>query len=120
MSLISKKIWQGFRRGLFHRCPNCNARSIYQSYLKVKDKCDECGLSLHEYPSDDTPPYISISLVSTIIVPLVFIHAIYWDMPNLVLFLIWIPITICFVLVSLPPIKGSVIGILWALNIKRR
>jgi len=119
MKPITKNAFQGFMRGLFHGCPDCGARSIYQSYLKVKDKCDHCGLALKEYPADDTPPYIVISLIGTIVVPLVFLTDYIFDMSEFNLLAIWIPISILFILLTLPPIKGSVIGVLWALGITR-
>jgi uncharacterized protein (DUF983 family) len=37
----------------------------------------------------------------------------------LMLLIIWLPLSILFILLSLPPVKGSVIGVLWALNITR-
>lgn len=116
---MKKQIIQGLARGTLHRCPNCGKGSIYQSYLKVKDHCSQCGLSLKDYPADDTPPYIVISLVGTVVVPLVFLTDYIWDMSELMLMLIWLPLSMLFILLTLPPIKGSVIGVLWALNIKR-
>lgn len=119
MKPVTKNALQGLARGMFHCCPNCGKRSIYKSYLKVKDKCDQCGLALKDYPADDTPPYIVISLVGTIVVPLVFITDHIFDMSELLLLSIWLPLSILFILATLPPIKGSVIGVLWALGITK-
>jgi len=106
-------------RGLFHRCPKCGTRSIYQSYLKVKDTCDSCGLKLKDYPADDFPPYIVMSLVGTVIVPLVFICDYFYGMSQFMLMAIWLPVSVVFILLALPPVKGAVIGVLWALNITK-
>jgi uncharacterized protein (DUF983 family) len=119
MKPITKTALKGLMRGVFHRCPNCGTRSIYQSYLKVKDQCESCGLALKDYPADDTPPYMVISLVATIIVPLVFLTDSLFNMSELMLMGIWLPISVLFILLCLPPAKGSVIGVLWALGITR-
>ena len=119
MSPMRKKLLLGFKRGLLLRCPNCNAFSIFKSYLKVKDQCDSCGLALKDYPCDDTPPYISTFLAGVVVVPLALWHALYWNASDLTLIAIWIPIVLLFIIFSLPSIKGSVVGVLWALDIKR-
>lgn len=119
MKPATKKILQAFMRGLFSQCPSCGQESIYSSYLKVKDECTSCGLALKDYPADDAPPYIVTSLVGTIVVPLVFLTDYLWDLSELMLMVIWLPISILFILTILPPTKGSVVGVLWALNLKR-
>lgn len=119
MLKFNSKEWQAAWNGLFHRCPQCEKPSIYQSYLKVHAHCTHCGLELDVYPSDDMPPYISMSLVSTLIVPIALILGYKYDISDFLQFLIWVPITIALILLSLPPIKGATIGVLWALDIKR-
>jgi uncharacterized protein (DUF983 family) len=119
MKPVTKSALKGMMRGTFHRCPNCGTRSIYKSYLKVKDQCEGCGLALKDYPADDTPPYIVISLVGTIVVPLIFLTDYLYDMSEIVLLAIWLPLSVLFILLMLPPVKGSVIGVLWALGITK-
>ena len=32
-----------FKRGFSCRCPNCGKGHLYQSYLKLVDRCEVCG-----------------------------------------------------------------------------
>ena len=75
-------------------------------------------MALGHYPADDAPPYIAISLVSFLIVPMAFYTGYSWNLPNYLQLLIWIPVTLVLVLLTLPSIKGAVIGVLWLLGIQ--
>lgn len=114
-----REIKRAIIRGTLHCCPSCGQRSIYKGYLKIKDTCENCGLRLNDYSADDFPPYIVMSLVGTIIVPLAFLTDYLYDMSELMLMAIWLPISILFILATLPPAKGAVLGALWALDIKK-
>lgn len=120
MEPSKRKASLGFFRGLVLRCPNCGTGRLYKSYLKVHTSCTFCNFPLKDFPADDAPPYIVTSLVGTIIVPLVFLSDYLWDLSEVMLLSLWLPISIFFILGTLPPIKGSFIGILWALDLSRK
>lgn len=119
MESEKRDVTQAIMRGLFHKCPNCGHPSIYKSYLKVKDCCETCDLALNDYSADDFPPYVVMSLVGTIIVPLVFLTDYLYDISEFTLMAIWLPLSILFILAALPPAKGAILGALWALDIKK-
>lgn len=120
MESSKRNTTQGMLRGMFLKCPNCGQGHLFKAYLKVHDNCQVCDFPLKNFPADDAPPYIVISLVGTIIVPLAFLSDYLWDMSELLLLSIWLPVSIFFILGILPPVKGSFIGILWALNLSRK
>src|ERR1700734_1078665 len=51
------------KRGCLGRCPVCNRAPIFDGYLKVHDKCFNCGAPLGDMPADDAPPYIAMLVV---------------------------------------------------------
>lgn len=89
---------------------------MFRSYLKVCDRCSECGEELHHHRADDAPPYFTILIVGHVLIggvlaleqayaPASWIHA-----------AIWLPLGVVMSLVLLPIAKGALIGLQWALR----
>ncbi len=95
-------------------CPSCGEGRIYKAYLKVTDTCPACSEDLHHHRADDLPPYITITLVGHIIVPLLLIVEKTWHPDLRIHALIWLPLTLGLTLWFLPRVKGAVIGLQWA------
>jgi uncharacterized protein (DUF983 family) len=80
--------------------------------------CGQCGLEFAPYRADDAPAYFTIFVVGHIVVPSMLIleqtlHPATW-----VHLALWVPITVGLSLALLPRIKGAVIGVQWALNVR--
>lgn len=104
----------GIKRGLAHRCPNCGEGALYASYLKVAPNCAACGHELGQYRADDGPAYFTILLVGHLVVAPLFFFPFMWELsPWLIVPASLIGLT-ALVLLTLPRIKGGVIGLLWA------
>ncbi|MBU2532264.1 MAG: DUF983 domain-containing protein, partial [Alphaproteobacteria bacterium] len=99
-----------------HKCPRCGEGALYDRYLKVADNCPKCGEALHHHRADDAPPYFTIFIVGHLIVggvlaleqafkPSAWLHAI-----------IWLPLVLILSLLLLPRIKGTLVGLQWALR----
>ncbi|WP_132033576.1 DUF983 domain-containing protein [Aquabacter spiritensis] len=103
-------------RGAMCRCPKCGAGSMFRGYLKVADDCPVCGEALYHHRADDAPPYMVIVAVGHIVVPiLVLVEEIF--RPAIWLHLaIFMPLTLLLSLAFLPPIKGALVGLQWALR----
>ena len=109
-----RPVGEAMRRGWRQRCPQCGRGHIYSRYLKVNDRCPECGLQLSLHRADDAPPYFTILIVGHIIVPLMLVleqeaHPAEW-----VHMVLWLPLTLILSLTLLPRIKGALIGLQWA------
>ncbi|MET3354109.1 DUF983 domain-containing protein [Xanthobacter autotrophicus] len=100
-------------RGL---CPACGAGRLFSSYLKVSPYCPDCGEELYHHRADDAPPYATILLVGHIVVPLmVLVEEIY--RPEVWVHLVlWLPLTLALCLCLLPPLKGMLVNLQWALR----
>jgi uncharacterized protein (DUF983 family) len=107
--------WQlGLRRGVGGHCPNCGAGAAFAGYLRVNQTCASCGHELGRYRADDAPPYFTILIVGHIIVPLMLMLEKSVAPELWVHMALWLPATIVLSLVLLRPIKGAVLGVMWA------
>jgi uncharacterized protein (DUF983 family) len=109
-----RPLGEAMRRGWRQRCPQCGRGHIFRRYLKVNDRCPECGLELSAHRADDAPPYFTILIVGHIVVPLMLVleqeaHPAEW-----VHMVLWLPLTLVMSLTLLPRIKGALIGLQWA------
>ena len=98
------------------KCPACGTGAMFSSYLKVADHCPSCGEALHHQRADDAPPYFTMFIVCHIVVAGVLFAEKLWQPEFLTHIAIWFPITIGMSLVLLPIIKGSLVGLQWALR----
>ncbi len=88
---------------------------MFAGYLKVADHCPTCGEALHYQRADDAPPYFTIFTVGHIIVPLVLAVEVAMQPPLWVHAALWLPLTLILSLALLPPIKGALVALQWAL-----
>jgi uncharacterized protein (DUF983 family) len=110
-----RSIWSSLLRGAQLRCPACGTGAMFSRYLKVSDHCPNCGEALHHHRADDAPPYFTIVIVGHIIVSLVLSVEMALRPQLWVHAALWLPLTVILSLVALPPIKGSLVGLQWAL-----
>ena len=99
------------RRGFNKKCPLCGISPIFVKYIKTFNKCENCGIKLSEYKSDDGPAYITIFLVGHILIPLILLVEKYYSPTLLLQMVFWPLLTILSSLWLLPRVKGAFIGI---------
>ena len=118
-TVAATPILPAMRRGLFGHCPACGQGALFYRYLKVSPDCPRCGHDLDQYPSDDGPAYFTILLVGHVVVAPLLIFPFIWKAPvALVVPGVLIPLFVLTLLV-LPRVKGAVIGLLYALRVRR-
>lgn len=103
-------------RGARCLCPACGGRGLYSAYIKVSPYCTSCGEALYHHRADDAPPYAVIFVVGHIVVPLmVLVEELL--RPDLWVHLsLWLPLTLVLSLALLPPLKGMLVNLQWALR----
>jgi uncharacterized protein (DUF983 family) len=102
-------------RGASSRCPACGQGRLFHSYLKVADHCPSCGEALHHHRADDAPAYFAIAIVGHVVVGLLLAVEMAYRPPLWLHAAIWLPLTVILALIVLPPIKGALVGLQWAL-----
>ena len=109
-------IGRSMLRGALCRCPACGRGRMFRAYLKVADACGVCGEELRHQRADDAPPYVVIFIVGHIIVGLILSVEVAYQPPVWLHMALWLPLTVILSLVLLPPVKGALIGLQWALR----
>ncbi|MFY7779224.1 MAG: DUF983 domain-containing protein [Elstera sp.] len=105
-------------KGAKRCCPNCGERRLFSSFLKIAPTCTHCGVTFSDYRADDGPAYFTIFLVGHIIIPAMLVMEQAYAPPNWVHMALWLPLTALLSLAFLPVIKGAVVGLQWALDVK--
>lgn len=106
-------MWRGARG----KCPECGEGSLFAKYLKVRETCPSCGLHLGGHQADDAPPYFTIFIVGHIIVPVALLVERAYAPPLYVHALLFCILATLVSLISLPMVKGAVVGLQWALRL---
>jgi uncharacterized protein (DUF983 family) len=111
-----RDVVQAMKRGLFCRCPNCGDGKLFRAFLKSVDNCAVCGEDYTHHRADDLPAYLTILIVGHIVVGGFMFTDMAWPMSDWVHLAIWSPLTLVLALALIQPIKGSVIGLQWAVR----
>jgi uncharacterized protein (DUF983 family) len=100
--------------GMRCRCPKCGEGKLFRAYLKVADRCDNCGEEFFHHKADDLPPYIAIVVVGHIIVGLMLHLEMEYSIAPIWYVATLVPAALILPLAMLPSIKGAVVGLQWA------
>jgi uncharacterized protein (DUF983 family) len=103
-------------RGAQGRCPHCGEGRLFRAYLKVADRCADCGEELHHHRADDFPAYLVIVIVGHIVVPLVLAIETHFTLSLWISMTLWPALTVALSLALLQPVKGAVVGLQWAVG----
>lgn len=118
--MTERSIPTAMLRGLRGQCPACGKASLFRSYLKVSPNCASCDHDLVQYPADDGPAYFTILLVGHLIIaPLLLFPWIWEESALIVVPATMIPLT-GLILLFLPRVKGTFIGLMYALGVRGR
>lgn len=106
---LSQKLLLGFKG----KCPNCSEGKMFESYLKIKHSCGDCGEEFHHHRADDLPAYYVILIVGHIIVTAALSVEFKYHPSYLTHLAIWLPSTVILSLLLLQPIKGAITALQW-------
>jgi len=111
-----RNVWTALKRGFRGRCPRCGEGRLFCAFLKVANTCSACGLDFTPHRADDLPAYLVIVIVGHLVVPLSLIIETEYSPPVALQLAIYLPLTLILSLVLLQPVKGTVVGLQWALR----
>ncbi len=109
----STAMWRGMR----FRCPSCGEKTLFRKYLKINDHCSACGLHLGGHEADDAPPYFTILIVGHIIIPIALVIERAYTPPIYVHIVAFCVLAVIVSMLSLPVVKGAIVGLQWALRL---
>jgi uncharacterized protein (DUF983 family) len=100
-----------FRAGILCRCPRCGEGSLFRAMLKVKDRCDVCGLDLGAEDSADGPAFFVMSFVGAVVIVMALIVEVTFHPPYWLHLVIWTPVIIGLSILLLHPVKALMIAL---------
>lgn len=100
---ILKTGWRG-------ECPRCGKGKMFQSWLKVADTCEVCGLNYRFAAPDDGPAFFSLCFVAFPLLFLVVWIQVAFDPPVLWLAAFALPLMGVGCALPLRPIKGWLVA----------
>jgi uncharacterized protein (DUF983 family) len=111
-----RDVWSAMKRGFRGRCPRCGEGKLFRAFLKVDDHCSVCGQDFTPHRADDLPAYLVIVIVGHIMVPLALMIETNYAPAVALQLAIYLPATLIASLLLLQPVKGTVVGVQWALR----
>ena len=115
-ALEKRDLWAAVKRGFRGRCPRCGEGKLFRAFLKVDTNCPVCGLDFTPHRADDLPAYLVIIIVGHIVVPMALLIETNFAPPVALQLAIYLPLTLIASLLLLQPVKGTVVGLQWALR----
>ena len=83
LSPLKTLLWRGWRK----KCPQCGRGALYQRWLKLHDRCSDCGLRYLANQGDLLGPLLFFDRV-LFLIPLITLFYFHVWHPDLVIFLI--------------------------------
>ena len=111
-----RSLLSAMMRGLALRCPNCGTGALFAAYLKVNERCPACGEELHHHRADDAPPYFVILIAGHLVVGTALTIEAAYSPPLWIQMIGWPLLALVVCLALLPPVKGALVGLQWALR----
>jgi len=96
--------------GPWGRCPRCGRGHIFSGLLKIRERCEVCGLD-YSYADPADGPAVFVQLFACVPgVVFVLLLAILWDPPFWVYLVVGLPIIVATTVLPLRPIKGWLVA----------
>jgi len=111
-----RDLWSAMKRGFRGRCPRCGDGKLFRAFLKTANNCSVCGLDFTPHRADDLPAYLVIVIVGHIVVPIALWIETNYSPAVWLQLAIYLPLTFVMSLALLQPVKGTVVGLQWALK----
>ena len=98
------------RTGWKGLCPRCGKGAMFKSWLKVTDRCAECGLDYRFASPDDGPAFFSLCIIAFPLIFFVVWVQVAYEPPLWVHLFTSVPFMVFGCLLPLRPIKGWLVA----------
>ncbi|MBA15312.1 MAG: hypothetical protein CMN73_03050 [Sphingomonas sp.] len=92
-------------------CPRCGAGTLFSGPIKFADRCSECGLDFTQFNVGDGPVVFLTLGIGTLVTILAIVVELGFSPPFWVHAVLWIPLTLILVLVTLRFAKGLLLAL---------
>ena len=90
--------------------PRCGQGQIFSSYLTLADACPNCSLKLTGSDAGDGHFVPVIIMIGGIIIAMATVMELTWQLPLWFHAILWLPLAVILVTLTLPPIKGLAVA----------
>ena len=97
--------------GLKGLCPRCGKGHLFQGFLKVRPKCEVCGLDLAFADAGDGPAFFVMSIVGIVVVALALWVEFTYSPPIWLHLVMWCTLSIVMSLALVRPLKGVLVAL---------
>ena len=92
-------------------CPRCGAKTLFANFVRFSDRCGACGLDYTKFNVGDGPVVFMTLGIGAIVVMLALWVEFTFEPGVLIHVLLWVPVTLALVLVSLRFAKGLLLAL---------
>ena len=97
--------------GLTGRCPRCNARTLFDGWIRFADRCDVCGLDFSSFNVGDGAAAFLTLILGALVAAMAITVELVFSPPFWVHIILWPPITLALILGSLRGSKGILLAL---------
>ncbi|MDT3684510.1 MAG: DUF983 domain-containing protein [Pseudorhodoplanes sp.] len=97
--------------GLTCRCPRCGRGKVFQGFLSLRPRCDQCGLDFSAMDSGDGPAVFIILLAGFIVVFAALITEVVFQPPFWLHAILWLPLVLAVTVLPLRPMKSLMVAL---------
>ena len=97
--------------GLTARCPRCGKGRLFHGFIRLRPRCDKCGLDYAFADAGDGPAVFVILIAGFIVVALALIVEFAYQPPFWLHALLWGPLILVVTLLPLRLMKGLLIAL---------
>jgi uncharacterized protein (DUF983 family) len=98
-------------RGLRGRCPACGKGRLFQGFLALRPRCENCGLDFSFADAGDGPAVFVILIGGAIVVFAALMTEVVYQPPYWVHAALWLPLILIVTLLPLRLVKGLLIAL---------
>ena len=91
---------------------------MFAGYIAMPPNCAVCDEPIGAITTADIAPYFTILIVGHIIVPLLLLSEQLAAPPMWLQMTLWPTLALLLTLVTLPRVKGAIVGLMWALRLR--
>jgi uncharacterized protein (DUF983 family) len=92
-------------------CPRCGEGPLYEGFLKIRSRCETCGLDLSFAQMTEGPAVFVIFVVGFVVIAAAALTEMAFHPPPLLHLALWIPATIVLSLALLRPFKAIMVAV---------
>jgi uncharacterized protein (DUF983 family) len=97
--------------GLACKCPRCGKGKLFEGFLKLRPRCDACGLDYDFADAGDGPAVFIILFAGFIVVGAALVTEVKYQPPYWVHAALWLPLILIVTLGPLRAMKGLMIAL---------